>query len=457
MDLAFAGLDQHLDLLERGETTSRELTELFLERIERHDPALNAYRVVFAERARAEAAQADARRRGGEQRPLLGVPIAIKDDTDVAGEITAYGSGAVDEPAAADSEVVARLRRAGVVILGKTHVPELTITPFTESPTWGVTRNPWDLQRTPGGSSGGSAAAVAAGLASAALGSDGAGSIRIPAACCGLFGLKAQRGRVPTAPKVDPWHGMSSWGPITRRVADSARFYDAIRDGGESFADAARREPGRLRIAVSRKVPPGVPARPDAEQLGGLEGTAAVLRGLGHEVVDRELELGNVWPNMVTRYLRGIHDEGEALPHPERLARRTRGFMRLGGLIPPAALARARAQEAVDAARINSVFAEGFDVVLTPMFTRRPLKVLEYDGRSALWTVNGIGRFVPYPGVFNHTGQPAAAVPAGFTGDGFPLSVQLVGPPDGEGILLSLAAQLERERDWPSHLPAMTG
>ena len=127
MDLAFAGLDQHLDLLERGETTSRELTELFLERIERHDPALNAYRVVFAERARAEAAQADARRRGGEQRPLLGVPIAIKDDTDVAGEITAYGSGAVDEPAAADSEVVARLRRAGVVILGKTHVPELTL------------------------------------------------------------------------------------------------------------------------------------------------------------------------------------------------------------------------------------------------------------------------------------------------------------------------------------------
>ena len=455
MDLAFAGLDQHAELMQQGQTTSQELTELFLGRIDRHDPALNAYRVVFAERARAEAAQADARRRSGDRRPLLGIPVAIKDDTDIAGEVTALGTGAAGGPAGADSEVVRRIRQAGAVILGKTNVPELTITPFTESPTWGLTRNPWDLQRTSGGSSGGSATAVAAGLASAALGSDGAGSIRIPAACCGLFGLKPQRGRVPAAPRVEPWHGLSVWGPITRRVADSARFYDAIRDGGESFAEAAAREPGRLRIAVSRKVPPGVPARPDAEQLGAVEGTADLLRGLGHEVIERELDFGSVWPNMVARYLRGIHDEGGALPYPDRLARRTRGYVRLGGLIPAAALARARAQEAADAARINRVFEESVDVVLTPMFTRRPPKVLEYEGRSAFWTVNGTARFVPYPGVFNHTGQPAAAVPSGFTGDGFPLAVQLVGPPEGEGVLLSLAAQLERERDWPAHRPAM--
>src|SRR5918999_1010920 len=299
-DLAFAGLAAHADMIQRGEVSSAELTEQFLQRIERIDPALNAYRAVFAERASAEAAQADARRRSGEDRPLLGVPIAIKDDTDIAGEITAMGTQAVEEPARADSEVVRRLRTAGAVILGKTNVPELTITPFTESPTWGITRNPWDPMRTPGGSSGGSGAAVAAGLCSAALGSDGAGSIRIPAGCCGLFGLKPQRGRVPTAPKAEPWHGMSIWGPITRRVADSARFYDAIRDGGEPFAEAAGREPGRLRIAVSRKVPTGaLTSSPDAEQLGALEGTASLLRELGHEVVDRELDWGpNAWPNM---------------------------------------------------------------------------------------------------------------------------------------------------------------
>jgi len=453
-DLAFAGLAEHLELLERGETTSQELTELFLARIERHDPALNAYRVVFGERARAEAAQADARRRSGDRRPLLGIPLAIKDDTDVAGELTAHGTSAVDEPARADSEVVSRLRTAGAVLLGKTHVPELEITPFTESPTFGITRNPWDLQRTPGGSSGGSGAAVAAGLCSAALGSDGAGSIRIPAACCGLFGLKPQRGRVSTAPSVEPWHGLSTWGALSRRVADSARFYDAIRDGGDSFTEAAAREPGRLRIAISRKPPPGVLARPDSEQLGALEGTADLLRSLGHDVADRELDWGGVWPNFATRYLRGIHAEGARMPHRDRLARRTRGFMRMGSLIPDAALTRARAQEATDRERILRVYAEGYDVVLTPMATHRPPKVMYHDGRSAVWTVNSISRWLPYPPVFNHTGQPAAAVPAGFAADGFPLSVQLVGPPDGEGVLLSLAAQLERERDWPAHRPA---
>jgi len=456
-DLAFQGLAAHLDLLERGETTSEELTELFLGRIERHDHALNAYRVVFAERARAEAKQADARRRSGDRRPLLGAPIAIKDDTDVAGEVTAHGTSAYGEPATADSEVVRRLRTAGAVLLGKTNVPELEIVPFTETPTWGISRNPWDLQRTPGGSSGGSAAAVAAGLCSAALGSDGGGSIRIPAACCGVFGLKPQRGRVPTAPVEEPWNGMSTWGAITRRVADSARFYDAIRDGGESFSHAAARglepHPPRLRIAVSRKVPTGALSRPDAEQLGGLDGTVELLRGLGHEVVEQELDWGTAWQSTVARFLRGVHDSEALLAHPERLSRRTRGFLRLGGLVHPAVLARARAREAADRERLSR---GGFDVVVTPMFVRRPPRVLEYEGRSAFWTLNALPRFTPYTPVFNHTGQPAASVPAGFTGDGFPLAVQLVGPPDGEGVLMALAAQLERERDWPAHRPPAT-
>ncbi len=456
-DVAFAGLAEHAAMLDRGETTSQELTELFLARIERHDPVLNAFRVVFDELALAEAAQADARRCSGDKRPLLGIPLAIKDDTDIAGHVTAQGSCAIEEPARADSEVVRRLRSAGAVILGKTHVPEMMIVPFTESPTFGITRNPWDLQRTPGGSSGGSAAAVAAGLCSAALGSDGGGSIRIPAACCGLFGLKPQRGRVPTAPTDEPWHGLSTWGAISRRVADSARFYDAIAGpGAPPLVEAAAREPGKLRIAVTRNVPPVIATRPDAEQLGGLHGTADLLRSLGHEVVERDYPWGMVFGNFIVRYLRGIADESAKLPHPERFSRRTRGYMRLGSLIPDAVLARARAEEAKDRERGNAIFRDGFDLVVMPMFARRPPKVMYHDGRSAFWTLNSNGRFVPYPPVFNHTGQPAAAVPAGFTADGFPLAVQLVAPPDGEGLLLSLAAQLERERDWPSHRPPAT-
>src|SRR4051794_25340808 len=217
VDLAFAGLARHADLIAAGELTSRALTELFLSRIERLDPVLNAYRVVLGESALREADAADARRSSG--LALNGVPVAVKDDVHIAGVTTAYGCDADPQPQPADSEVVARLRAAGAVIIGKTHVPEMMATPFTESPTFGVTRNPWDPHRTSGGSSGGSATAVSAGLCSAALGSDGAGSVRIPAACCGLFGLKPQRGRVPTAPDVEPHRGMSEYGPLTRTVA----------------------------------------------------------------------------------------------------------------------------------------------------------------------------------------------------------------------------------------------
>ncbi|HTA15627.1 MAG TPA: amidase family protein, partial [Solirubrobacteraceae bacterium] len=176
-DLAFTGIAGQAQMIARGEVSSRELVELYLKRIERFDGQLNAFRVVLAERALLEADQADARRGAGGERPLLGVPIAVKDDIDVAGEITALGTNAHDgSPKTADAEVVRRLREAGAIVIGKTNVPELCIWPFTETPTFGATRNPWDLQRAPGGSSGGSGAAVAAGLIGAALGSDGAGS-----------------------------------------------------------------------------------------------------------------------------------------------------------------------------------------------------------------------------------------------------------------------------------------
>jgi amidase len=453
VDLAFAGAVRQAAMIRSREVSARELTELYLDRIGRLDPSLNAYRVVFAERALAEADQADGRAKAGDTRPLLGVPIAIKDDMDVAGETTAFGTDAHNGPAAADAEVVRRLRSSGAVILGKTHVPELTITPWTESPSFGVTRNPWDRQRTPGGSSGGAASAMAAGLCGAAIGSDGAGSIRIPAACCGLFGLKPQNGRVPTAPAVEPRRGLSTWGAITRGVADSALVYDAIKHGGPSFAEAAAREPARLKIAVSLKTPPLTGVQPDEEQLGGVSAVAETLRGLGHEVVEREIEYPlSLSGNVLSRYLRGIADQVRSMPHPERLSRRAHGYRRIGSAFPEALVERARAAAGEDE---RALAMDGIDVVLTPMFTRRPPRIGEYDGRPALWTLLGSVRFVPFAGPYNHTGQPAASVPAAWTADEFPVGAQLIGKRDGEPLLLSLAAQLEGALRWTERRPSM--
>jgi amidase len=452
-DLAFAGAARQAGLVRSREVSARELTELYLERIGRLDPRLNAYRVVFAERALAEADQADARARAGDTRPLLGVPIAVKDDCDVAGEVTALGSSAANGPASADAEVVRRLRSAGAVILGKTHVPELAITPWTESLTFGATRNPWDLGRTSGGSSGGSATVVAAGLAGAALGSDGAGSIRIPAACCGVFGMKAQNGRVPTAPDVEPFHGMATSGALTRGVADSALLYDAIKDGGPSFAEAAGRPPERLKIAVSVRTPPLTGVQADGEQRAGVAAVAEALRGLGHEVIEREIEYSmTLGGNVLSRYLRGIHDRAVSMPHPDRLSRRTHGYRRLGA-VPMALVERAKAQAGADEEALGRVFDDGVSAVLTPVFTRRPPRVGEYENRPALWCLVGSVRFAPFCGAFNHTGQPAASIPATWTDDGFPVGAQLVVRRDQEPLLLALSAQLEGVLGWAERRP----
>jgi amidase len=234
-EIAFAGAARQAEMVRAREVSARELVELYLERIERIDPMLNAYRVVLAERALAEADEVEKRVAGGEEAPLLGVPVAIKDEVDYAGEITSHGTAAYGEPAREDGYIVRRLREAGAIPIGKTNLPELAIYGFTESPTWGDTRNPWDLSRTPGGSSGGSAVATAAGLCAIAHASDGAGSIRYPAAYCGLFGLKPQRGRVSLFPDREHWHGLSVSGCVSRTVLDTALYLDAV--GGPHKGD----------------------------------------------------------------------------------------------------------------------------------------------------------------------------------------------------------------------------
>src|SRR2546421_1189860 len=278
-DLAFAGVARLSELLRAGEVTPRELVELYLARIERLDPQVNAFVSVRTDAALGEADAALGRLRAGESGPLLGVPVAVKDNVDIAGEITGCGTGANETPASADAEVVHRLRAAGAPMLGKTTLPELAMWGhLTETETRGATRNPWNPERTTGGSSGGSAAAVAAGLAPVALGSDGGASIRVPSAMCGLLGLKPTRGRISTLPDPEHWHGLTVFGGLARSVLDAALVDDALRGpaGGDAhtppepeipFADAARHTPRRLRVAASLKgTLPGVKAGPVARR-----------------------------------------------------------------------------------------------------------------------------------------------------------------------------------------------
>ncbi len=462
-DLAFAGLARQAEAVRAGEVSPRELVELYLERISRLDPQLNAFRVVRAEPALAAALEAEKRRHSNGQAQLLGVPIAVKDSQDVTGELTTHGTGCVDEPATEDCEMVRRLRAAGAIVIGKTNLPELACMLFTESPTWGVTRNPWNAERTPGGSSGGSGVAVAAGLAAAATASDGAGSIRYPAAYCSLFGLKPQRGRVPVDPDVEHWHGMSVNGCVTHSVLDTALFLDLTAGGGKApdrpppperpFAEAARTPPGRLRVAVSVRAARALaPPMLDPRCRQAVEETAELLGSLGHQVAWRDPDWGTVGNAVAVMFARAVADDARRLPNRERLGRQVRGIARLGSPIPDWTLRRARAATPKHAARINRIF-DDHDALLLPVVGEPPQLVENWASHGGPWTLAGMTRRTGFGPPWNYLGNPAAAVPAGFTDDGLPLSVQLVGRPNDEATLLSLAAQLEAERPWATRRP----
>ncbi|BBZ77070.1 putative amidase AmiB2 [Mycolicibacterium anyangense] len=459
-DIAFAGAAEQARMLAAGTITAPALLDLYLDRIARVDREVRAYRVVLTERARKEAAAAQQRLEAGERLPLLGVPIAIKDDVDVADEFTCYGSSAHGLPPTQDAEVVRRLREAGAVILGKTAVPEMMLWPFTETVAFGSTHNPWDLARAPGGSSGGSGAAVAAGLAPMALGSDGAGSIRIPSTWCGLFGIKPQRDRVPMDPHTDAWQGLSVNGPITRTVEDAALFLDVTntaRAPRGGFVAAAARKPKKLRIALSAKIPPTVVGHVGGAQQKALDGVEALLRDLGHEVIwrDPDYPAWAVYGHVLPRMWRGIYDDVQQLPHRERLEPRTKALARLGGLISDQQIARIRAAEATLAARVGSIF-DDVDVLITPGTATGPSRVGQYQHRGGLATLAMVASRVPFHAIFNATGQPAAVVPWGLDGEGIPVSVQLVGRPSDEATLLSLSHQIEKARPWANRRPPVS-
>jgi amidase len=466
LDLAFAGLAGQTRLLAEGEVSSRELVELALGRIEAAQGTLNCFRVICAEEATNEAAAADASRGEGGSRPLLGVPVAIKDDVDLAGYSTPFGCGGEYAIAQEDAEMVRRLRRAGAIVIGKTNAPEVGQWPFTESPSFGITRNPWNLAHTPGGSSGGAAAAVAAGLVAGAVGSDGAGSVRIPAAWSGLVGLKPQRGRISTWPDPDAFNGLACFGPLARSVGDAALLLDAASGshGGdrhrppaaaESFRVAAAAPPAKLRIALSFATPFGVPGKVNPEIRAATDRTAERLAELGHEVMRADPSYGLVGLGIVPRGMAGVHEWlTEHAPEGGALEPRTRLHGQLGGLLSGAPLRAARAAEGRMARRIGQIF-ERADVVLTPTTASRPPRIGSVDGRGYWATSNAASAACPYAWAWNVVGWPGLSIPAGFTSGGLPIGVQLLGRENDEATLLALGAQLEdaAEGEWAKRPP----
>jgi amidase len=465
-DFAFLGLARQAEMVRAGEVSPTELVGQSLERIDRLDPELNSFRKVFADKAMLEAEQAEARRSAGDKRPLLGVPIAIKDEVDVAGEINLHGTDAFETPAKADSEVVRRLREAGAIIVGLTLLPELAICGFTESATYGVTRNPWNPQRTPGGSSGGSGAAVAAGLVPIASAGDGAGSIRIPAACNGLFGLKPSRGRVSLAPRTEGWRGLAVEGCVSRSVIDTALWLDIVSGGStedeapvapaKPFVESVKDSPGKLRVGWSTLAPRAIAPPTVSDEVKNTVAEAAVfLEGLGHEVSVRNPDWGRIGDTITARFLKGVAETVEEVPLPERLERRTRGFGKLGGLLPESLYEKAMAKRPEEIARINALF-DDVDVLVTPVMGGTALPIRRWQGRGALATVLGMSRFYPYCVPWNHLGNAAMSIPFGFGADGMPLAIQIIGRPGSESQLISLAAQIEAEHPWADQRPPIS-
>jgi amidase len=457
-------LTQQAELVAAGEIGPVELVDSVLDGIEASRETLNAFRLLRPEAARAEAEAAERRLAAGERLPLLGVPIAIKDDMDLAGEPTAFGCPGRFEPKAVDGAVAAKLKAVGAVIVGKTNSPEIGLWPFTEGPAFGTTRNPWSLDHTPGGSSGGAAAAVSAGLLAAAVGSDGAGSVRVPAAWTNLVGVKPQRGRISTLPDPEAFNGLTVSGPLTHTVADAALLLDVLSgnlDGdlhrppppAETFAASAARPPGPLRIALSLNIPfSGAPARLDPEIGTAVERTATVLEGLGHEVETADVPYG-IWPgaSLMPRSMAGIREWTGRVPDRSLLDPRVLESARHGRVLQPL-LPVARLAEQISHRVVGRIFRR-FDVVLTPTTAQPALPIGACEGFSNWETDKAIVAACPYAWPWNVLGWPGVNVPAGFTDSGLPIGAQLLGPANSEPRLLAVALQLETEQQWHRQRP----
>lgn len=457
-DIAFTGLAGQARSLAAGDVSSAELTAAALDRIEHTQPTINAFRRVRARAAAKEAAEADRRLAAGERAPLLGVPVAIKDDTDIAGLPTAFGCAGDFPVAAQDAELVTRLKNAGAVIVGKTNTPELGQWPFTEGLAFGVTRNPWHEDYSPGGSSGGSAAAVAAGLVAAATGSDGAGSVRIPAAWNGLVGIKPQRYRIPTAPEPELFHGLTGHGPLARTVSDAALLLDVLAGTGDTYQSAALARPRRLRVGLSVRAAFSLfPSRLDARVRAAVTRLAGLLLRLGHDVVPMEPPYGLLGLDFLPRSLGGVYDWTRRAPDPAALDERTQGNVRTGKWLRPL-VPLARRAESLGHRRVGRVFrgADAVDVVLAPTTATLPPRAGYMNTLSNVDTDREMIAQCPYTWPWNVLGWPAMNIPAGLTEEGLPLGAQLLGPAHSEELLISLAAELEDHERWYLRRPVVS-
>ena len=458
-----------------GELSAVEIAGHYLDRIDRLNTQTGAFYTVTGELAREQAAAADKlaaeSRRSGEQASLpalTGVPIPIKDLNMVAGVRMTLGSTVfADNVAAEDDYVVAELRKAGIVITGKTATPEFGLPCYTETKIGPPARTPWDLSRSAGGSSGGAAAAVASGLAPAAQGSDGGGSIRIPSSVCGLFGIKPSRGRISGGPLMPDLSGLSIDGPIARTVADAALLLDVMTCNypgdmyimppladGETFLAHASREPGRLRIGRSTaNVVPGAAVHDDC--VAAYEDAAKLLADLGHDVEDVDLPFGSdavpmfelLWYSMATLAPIDPAQEDELLPLTRYL--RDKGFKvtaselifaqaYLQGVMRPALAALAK-----------------YDAFLSPTLASPPVPVGYFDEVEPAENFERQKRFTPYTALYNISGQPAVTLPLYWNSEGLPIGVMLAGRLGDEATLIALSAQVEAARPWRDRHPAI--
>ncbi|GAA3470291.1 amidase [Nonomuraea roseola] len=455
---------EQAEAVRRREISPIEITRHYLDRIERIDPQVGAFVTVTAERALAQAR--DLTEPSG---PLYGVPIPVKDLNLVKDVPISFGSATyAGFVSPVDDTVVERLRDAGTVMLGKTATPEFGLPCYTETSVSPPSRTPWDLSRSAGGSSGGAAAAVAAGLAPAAQGSDGAGSIRIPSSVCGLFGIKPTRGRISFAPIIPDLAGLSTNGPIARTVADAAALLDVMshHNPGDlylapahegTFLECAAREPGRLRIArYAEPVVPGAAVHPDV--LTAYEEASKTLELLGHEVVDIAPPFGpDLVPQFVTLWF------AFACVHPVALDRqdllrpltawlRERGFATSA---PDFLQAQSSLQMAT---RLALTVTDAYDAVLTPTLTQPPRPVGWFEeGGDPEQTFERMKRFAAFPAIYNVSGQPAVNLPLHWNAEGLPIGVMLAGRVGGEGTLISLSAQVEAARGgfWGDRRPSV--
>jgi amidase len=433
----------------RGDVSATSVLADHLDHLAEADATLSAFRTVRGGEAIVEAEKVD-EQEDLANLPLAGVPIAVKENTAIAGVPTFHGSAAAGTAIAEeDHEVVRRLRGAGAVIVGTTRMPEMGLWAVTDDAD-GPTRNPWDETRTPGGSSGGAAAAVAAGLVPIAHGNDGLGSIRIPAACCGLVGLKAGRGVIPAQLGINDWFGLVEHGMLATTVADAALGFSVL----AGRPPAKLTEPSRLRIGVSLRSPvAGV--RPDAANRGAVTTAARLLVSAGHDALTADpvyptrLGIAGLATWFATPYLEA---EATGLDRAA-LQPRTRGLIRAGKVAWGRNLVQDKDRAGWRERSIGFFTDRNVDLLLMPALAATPPAADGWAGRSWRANVLACTRYAPYAAPWNLAGLPAIVVPVGVRDDGLPLGVQLVGPPGSELLLLAVAGQFELANPWQRHAP----